>query len=259
MQPRPTDLASSGVEEIIKRLKEIPSGKILDIGTGRGHFIEFLQKTLKNHELSIGIDINRRDLEVARKRYGKIAEFLEMNAENLEFEDNTFDIVSIASSLHHLERPERILQEMFRVLKNNGYLIIQEMYSDLEQTKAQITAFLIHHFTAKIDTLLGEFHRTTYTKKEIKNLLKCIRLQEIEILDSTRYPACFFCDEKEKCDNPMEESFITSEINDLKSSLDKIREYPDYEKYKREALELEKKIKGSGYSDASILFILAKK
>jgi hypothetical protein len=148
---------------------------------------------------------------------------------------------------------------MFRVLKNNGYLIIQEMYSDLDQTKAQITAFLIHHFTAKIDTLLGEFHRETYTRKEIKNLLNCIKLKKIEFFDTTRYPMCIFCDEKEKCDNPMEESFITTGINDLKSSLEKIKNQPDYEKYKRKADELEERVKETGYSDASILFILAKK
>ncbi|MFW9852713.1 MAG: class I SAM-dependent methyltransferase [Candidatus Thorarchaeota archaeon] len=259
MQPRPTNLASSGVEKIIKRLKEIPGGKILDVGTGRGDFIEFLHKALKNHESSMGIDISKKELEKARKRHGKIAKFSEMNAENLDFTDNTFGVVSIASSLHHLEKPERVLQEMFRVLKTDGYLIIQEMYSDLDQTNSQITASLIHHFTAKIDTILGEYHRRTYTRHEIKQLLNRIKLKEIEIFDTTRYPTCFFCEEKEKCDNPMEESFITTGINDLKSSLEKIENQSEYKKYKKEADELEEKIKETGYSDASILFILAKK
>jgi len=168
MDVRSTVLATSGADKIVNRLKELSGEKILDIGTGHGEFIGFLKQTLKNSDSFVGIDINEEVLKKAEKEYGKIAEFKKMNAEELDFPDNTFDIVSIVSSLHHLERPEKVLKEMFRVVRPQGYLIIQEMYSDLTQTEAQLATSQAHHFCAKIDSLLGEYHRVTYTREEIK-------------------------------------------------------------------------------------------
>ncbi|MCG3260798.1 MAG: hypothetical protein H7644_13680, partial [Candidatus Heimdallarchaeota archaeon] len=146
-----------------------------------------------------------------------------------------------------------------RVVKPQGYLIIQEMYSDLNQTEAQLATLKIHHFGAKIDTMLGEYHRETYTKEEIKEVLGILEIEELEIFDSTRYPKCLFCEDKDLCDNPMYETLIKLEIKDLRSSLEKIRDYPEYEHLEKEAKKLEQDLRKYGTTDASILFILAKK
>ncbi|MCE7738840.1 MAG: methyltransferase domain-containing protein, partial [Candidatus Heimdallarchaeota archaeon] len=234
-------------------------GKILDIGTGGGGFIGFLKQALKSFDSFIGIDLNEEKLKKAEKELGTIAQFKKMNAEKLDFPDKTFDIVSIASSLHHLERPEEVLKEMFRVVKPQGYLIIQEMYSNLTQTEAQLATLQDHHFGAKIDTLLGEYHRETYTKEEIKGIVSILNAEELEIFDSTRYPKCLFCEDKEQCDNPMDKALIQSQIKYLKSSLEKISDYPEYEQLEKEAKKIEQDLRKNGITDASILFILAKK
>ncbi len=259
MDVRSTVLATSGADKIVDRLKELSGEEILDVGTGPGNFIGLLKQTLKNSDSFVGIDFNEEELKKAEKEYGKIAEFRKMNAEKLDFPDSTFDIVSIASTLHHLERPEKVLKEIFRVVKSQGYLIIQEMYSDLTQTKAQLATSQVHHFGAKIDSMLGEYHRVTYTKEEIKKMMSILKTEELEIFDSTRYPKCLFCGEKEQCDNPMYEVMIDDEINDLSSSLEKISDYPEYEQLEKEAKKLEQDLKKNGAADASILFILAKK
>ncbi len=254
-----TTLAYSGADKIVKRLKEISGGKILDVGTGHGEFINFLKQALKGFESFIGIDLNEEELKRAEKEYGAISKFTKMNAEKLDFPDKTFDIVSIASTLHHLNEPEKVLKEMFRVVKPQGYLIIQEMYSDLTQTEAQLTSSQVHHFGAKIDTMLEEYHRETYTKEEIKEKLNILKTEELEIFDSTRYPKCLFCENKEMCDNPMNEALIESEIKDLSSSLEKISDSPKYEQLEKEAKKLEQDLRKHGTTDASILFIIAKK
>lgn len=259
MEVRSTTLAYSGADKIVKLLKEISGGKILDVGTGNGDFIGFLKHVLKSFDSFVGIDLNEEELKKAIKEYGTIAEFKKMNAEKMDFPDNTFDIVSIASSLHHLERPEKVLKEMFRVVKPQGYLIIQEMYSDLTQTEAQLATSQAHHFCAKIDSLLGEYHRVTYTREEIKKMVSILKTEEPEIFDSTRYPKCLFCEEKEQCDNPMYKVMIDIDIDDLSSSLEKIRDYPEYEQLEKEANKLEQDLKKNGVTDASILFILARK
>ena len=259
MELRSTSLAYSGADRIVKRLKEISGGKILDVGTGSGEFVGFLKQALKSFDFFIGIDLNEEELKKAEKEYGTIAKFKKMNAEKLDFQDETFDIASIASSLHHLERPEKVLKEMFRVVKPQGYLIIQEMYSDLTQTEAQLAALKVHHFGAKIDTMLGEYHRETYTKEEMKEMLSILKTEELEIFDSTRYPKCLFCEDKDLCDDPMYEALIKIEIKDLRSSLEKISDFPEYEHLEKEAKKLEQDLRKNGTASASILFILAKK
>ncbi|MHA1200379.1 MAG: class I SAM-dependent methyltransferase [Candidatus Heimdallarchaeaceae archaeon] len=254
-----TTLAYSGADKIVNKLKEISGGKILDVGTGFGNFISFLKQALKSFDSFIGIDLNEEELKKAEKEHGLIAKFKKMNAEKLDFPDKTFDIVSMASSLHHLERPEKVLKEMLRVVKPQGYLIIQEMYSNLTQTEAQLATLQAHHFGAKIDTLLGEYHRKTYTKEEIKKMVSILRSEELEIFDSTRYPKCLFCEDSEMCDNPMNETLIEIEIKELRSSLEKISDSPEHEQLEKEAKKLEQDLRKNGSTDASILFILAKK
>ncbi len=259
MEVRSTNLASSGAEKIVNRLKGLSGGKILDVGTGSGGFIDLLRQALRSYDSFVGIDLNGEELKKAKEEYGTIAEFKKMNAEKLDFPDNSFDIVSIASSLHHLERPEKVLKEMIRVVKPQGYLIIQEMYSDLDQTEAQLASIRAHHLGAKIDTLLGEYHRETYTKEEIKEIVRSSEVEEIEIFDSTRYPGCLFCENKEKCDNSMNEVLIERDIKDLNSSLIKISNRPEYKQLAKIVKKLEVGLRKNGSSDASILFILVKK
>ncbi|NPD89775.1 MAG: class I SAM-dependent methyltransferase [Asgard group archaeon] len=260
MEVRPTNLASSGAEKIVNRLNELSGGKILDVGTGNGGFIDFLRQALGSYDSFIGIDLDEKELKKAKKRYGEIAEFKKMNAEKLEFPDNSVDIASIASSLHHLEKPEKVLKEMIRVVKPQGYLIIQEMYSDPDQTEAQLATIATHHFGARVDTLLErEYHRETYTREEIKELVRSVEPEEIEVFDSTRYPGCLFCEDREKCDNPMDEELIKSQIKDLRSTLKKVDNHPADEEFEKVEKRLEQRIRKNGSSDASVLFILVKK
>ena len=59
---------------------------------------------------------------------------------------------------------------MKRVLKPNGYFIIQEQFCDSEQSAAQQNDIRQHHWGVKIDNLFNIPHRNTFRKKEIKKL-----------------------------------------------------------------------------------------
>ena len=125
----PKRLATSGALNIRNKLSAISGGKVLDVATGSGEFIDTLIKALKDYDCFTGIDISRKDLESAKKRFrDKPVKLIEMNAESLEFDDNSFDTVGMAYSLHHLERTDKVLAEMHRVLKPGGNLIIQEEF-----------------------------------------------------------------------------------------------------------------------------------
>jgi len=131
---------TSGATGIRKKLQGISGGKILDVATGCGDFINTLMKMLKSYDYFVGIEISEKDLKSAKKQFeGQPVEFLEMDAGYMKFEDNSFDTVCISYSLHHLENIDRVLAEMKRVLKPDGYFVVQEEFIDGEQNEAQKT------------------------------------------------------------------------------------------------------------------------
>lgn len=110
------------MKKLKSKLAAISANKILDVGTGVGNFISNLE-LLKDYKKIVGIDNSREMLERAKNNFDKEnIEFVLMDAENLNYEDNTFDMVSLSNSLHHLAEIDIVLNEMKRVLKSEGIL-----------------------------------------------------------------------------------------------------------------------------------------
>lgn len=203
MKDLPKGLASSGARKIEKRLKSISGGRVLDVATGDGGFVDTLMKTLKDFDSFVGIDYSEKEVKSAKKRFkGQLVEIRKMNAETLKFENDSFDTVCMSYSLHHLDKIEKVVAEMKRVLKSGGYFIIQEMYCDRQQTVAQETDILQHHWDAEIDSLLGVTHNKTLTKRKIRDIVSSLKLKEVEIFESTHYVKCLFCEDKFICEDP---------------------------------------------------------
>lgn len=98
--------------------------KVLDIGTGTGFFTFILQDL---GCMAVGIDYSEQMIENARDDAKKLGydnvEFLRMDAQNLEFEDNTFDFVISRNVTWTLPDPKKAYKEMIRVLKNGGRIL----------------------------------------------------------------------------------------------------------------------------------------
>jgi len=203
----------------------------LDVATGSGDFTDTLMKTLKEYDSFVGIDISRKDLESAKKRFrDKPVKLIEMKAESLEFDDNSFDTVFMAYSLHHLERTDKVLAEMRRVLKPGGNLIIQEEFFDGNQTDAQKTNLLQHAWEAQIDSLLGETHKTTLTKHKIEEIIGNLQLEQVEIFESANPVECLFCKKKLKCiEDPKNQERIDGSIREIDDNLKRLKEIADPE------------------------------
>jgi len=259
----PKHLAESGAVEMRTKLGSISGGKVLDVATGSGDFISILMKTLKNYDSFVGIDISRKDLESAKKRFkDQPVELLEMNAESLEFNNNSFDTVSMAYSLHHLGRPDKVLAKMKRVLKPGGNLIIQEEFSDGNQTEAQKTNILQHTWDAEIDTLLGKTHKATFTKHRIKELISNLQLEQVEILESTRPVKCLSCEKRYKCEDPKDEGNIQDQIKEIDDNLKRLQDIADPEtriSLQKKGEELKERNKQFGNANPSTLLAVGKK
>ena len=103
------------------------TAKILDVGCGPGEMI----KDLAKHNWKIyGVDIAKEMVEIASERInpellnkGQVV-IGEGDIENLQFEDDLFDVIICSGVIEYLKDDILWLKEISRVLKTNGYLII---------------------------------------------------------------------------------------------------------------------------------------
>ncbi|MCB9235093.1 MAG: bifunctional demethylmenaquinone methyltransferase/2-methoxy-6-polyprenyl-1,4-benzoquinol methylase UbiE [Bacteroidia bacterium] len=113
----------------IRKLGEIKPKVMLDIATGTGDFaIEALK--LKPTRV-VGLDISEGMLEVGRKKMAKVkgGEIVEMvygDSENLLFEDNSIDAVTVGFGVRNFENLGKGLSEICRVLRPGGRAAILE-------------------------------------------------------------------------------------------------------------------------------------
>ena len=118
------------LHEVCKRArKRDGTFRILDIGCGTGTFLAKCLATGLNMEV-IGLDmaynmILRASNKADRiKVNGSVMSFVVGDAEHLPFESGYFDMVTCSNSFHHYPDQMQAVQEMRRVLKDNGELLI---------------------------------------------------------------------------------------------------------------------------------------
>ncbi len=101
-------------------------GKILDVGIGTGKNIDYYSDKAE----VIGIDFSPKMLEKGRQKLAKSGKknitLIQMDVENLNFKDNSFDYVITSSVFCSVPDPIGGLKEIRRVLKPDGKLIMVE-------------------------------------------------------------------------------------------------------------------------------------
>lgn len=97
---------------------QIPAGcRLLDIGCGRSAW--FLQQMSSRIEQGVGVDFKVKPMQI-----GNLQTIPLRLTENLPFADASFDRVTMLAVLEHLEHEQPILQEVRRVLKPDGKLVL---------------------------------------------------------------------------------------------------------------------------------------
>jgi ubiquinone/menaquinone biosynthesis C-methylase UbiE len=102
---------------------------VLDVATGTGRIPLALARHPEFDGHTIGVDLSRRMLYFATRNispYTHRATFIWTPAENLPFPDNTFDVVTCLEALEFMSSPESVLQELVRVLRPGGLLLISQ-------------------------------------------------------------------------------------------------------------------------------------
>jgi phosphatidylethanolamine/phosphatidyl-N-methylethanolamine N-methyltransferase len=104
---------------LINKINTQPAGRLLEIGIGTGSHLPLYNK----HEIT-GIDISTAMLKKAGSHKKGSIQLLQMNGESLDFGDGVFDYVVLSHVIAVTKKPEKMLSEVFRVLKPNGKLFI---------------------------------------------------------------------------------------------------------------------------------------
>ena len=139
-------------------------GKILDVGCGFGHFVNFARK---RNKMCVGIDINLSIIKKGIQELG--SKFLICaSAEELPIKDRSFNWIFANQVIEHLPNPEDFLSEAKRVLVPFGKLLIS--------TPNRLTYFCTRNLLMILKAVLGKAkgdstHIREYTIREMTRLL----------------------------------------------------------------------------------------
>lgn len=122
-----SDKVARHAEEMVRFADPRPGMRYLDVGCGNGAAPIHLARTL-GLEIA-GVDVDPAQIRIAQADSSELesARFLALDATQLPFDDNAFDIVSTNMVTHHVPEWQSLLAEMVRVLKPDGYFL----YTDL--------------------------------------------------------------------------------------------------------------------------------
>ncbi len=113
----------------IKLLQPLKPQYLLDVATGTGDFA--IQALVLKPTKVIGVDISDGMLAVGRiklqnRNLSPKVELLQGDSENLQFEENKFDAVTVGFGVRNFENLEKGLKEILRVMKPGGMLVVLE-------------------------------------------------------------------------------------------------------------------------------------
>lgn len=134
----------------VRHCRPVPGEKGLDLGCGTGMITRQLAQSLKGAGEIVGLDFNAAMLKVAREKTAKFPychaiRWVQGNAMNLPFSEASFDYIVAGFVLRNVERIEQALDEMIRVVKPGGRLVILELSTPSIPIFAQIYKLYFHH------------------------------------------------------------------------------------------------------------------
>tara|TARA_B100001123_G_C15273541_1_gene1011227 strand:+ start:329 stop:1303 length:975 start_codon:yes stop_codon:yes gene_type:complete len=134
----------------------VKKGRILDIGCGRGLFLNIMKQDGWN---VVGQEFDEKSAYYSISNYG-----IDVRAGSLEgkFESESFDVVNINHVLEHLEKPGETLAECYRILKKSGLLVVavpnidsfQAMFGKCNWFQLDIPIHLFHFSSQSLVKLL---------------------------------------------------------------------------------------------------------
>ncbi|MGJ8679227.1 bifunctional demethylmenaquinone methyltransferase/2-methoxy-6-polyprenyl-1,4-benzoquinol methylase UbiE [Paraglaciecola sp.] len=159
------DLMSLGIHRLWKRYTIDCSGvraghNVLDLAGGTGDLTAKFSRIVGESGQVILADINDAMLKVGRDKLRNLGivgnvDYVQANAEELPFPDNTFDIITIAFGLRNVTDKDKALASMYRVLKPGGRLLVLEFSKPNNELLNKVYDTYSFHLLPKIGQLVA--------------------------------------------------------------------------------------------------------
>ena len=146
---------------ILDELNKADFENLLDVGCGTGPMIELLASEFPSRHYT-GLDLTPRMIEVASAKDIESARFVVGDAEDLPFDDASFDVVICANSFHHYPNPQAFFNEVARVLRPDGKLVLRDY------TAPAPILWLMNHTEMPLANLVGHGDVRAYTTGEVR-------------------------------------------------------------------------------------------
>lgn len=149
--------------------------KILELGAGNLEFANIMKKE--------GYQVYTAEIDMDKVKYAQISNFLTINADFnnfLPFKDNSFEGVVMLEVIEHIVFAERLLSEIFRILKADAFLLLS-------------TPNFSYYFN-RIMVFLGSppssewYHYRFFTRKKILNIVDAAGFSVVNIISSAYIP-----------------------------------------------------------------------
>ncbi|RLZ12310.1 bifunctional demethylmenaquinone methyltransferase/2-methoxy-6-polyprenyl-1,4-benzoquinol methylase UbiE [Faecalibacter macacae] len=178
-------------KDVIKMVQSAKPATILDIATGTGDLAIMMAKNT-NAQIT-GLDLSAGMLEVGRKKVeaeglNNRVTMIQGDSENLPFEDNSFDCITVSFGVRNFENLEKGLSEIRRILKPGGTFIILEFSYPTSFPMKQLYTFYSKNILPAIGKLISK-DQSAYTYlpdsvaafphgEEMKNILKNVNFTQ---------------------------------------------------------------------------------
>lgn len=135
----------------ILNLAEPISGRILEVGTGKGHLtLEIARKGYSLVTYDIDEEVQRiAKMNVAYAGLSDRVNFIIGKKGKTIFKNKSFDIIFCVNTMHHIEEPGFVLEEFLRILADNGKIVLSD-------------------FTEKAFKIMDSIHKSEGKRHEVK-------------------------------------------------------------------------------------------
>lgn len=111
---------------VLDLLKPVKAETILDIGCGVGGNLDLYCEACLN---PTGLDASPYMLDIASRRLGDRVDLYRGFAEDLPFDDNSFNYASLSTTLEFVEKPQKAIEEACRVAKDKVFIGVLNRYA----------------------------------------------------------------------------------------------------------------------------------
>ena len=234
------------MDKLRQELSSLHIEKALDIATRDGAFAKEMYAGFGSCREITALDRSDKMFEKGREKCaGMPVNFVIGDACHMDFEDNTFDVVAIGNSLHHIPDLAALLSEIKRVVKPGGLILLSEMYND-GQPKASLTHWILHDIDCTMHTNDGIYQHPTYSKSEILWLARNASLTVEKTL----------CD---LIDDPKVVAKLRERIAAVPENLKKYESNPAHAFLAAEAAWLNEEYEANGVTSAEQLVVFCRK